>query len=264
MQDTITVPGAVALLLASLMALPALAAEPAAVAPPSRMDQVQREAVNPLKRILEAAGAPPVATVPVRSRVRVVETAPRTAPVAAGAGSPALAATANRPAEPTPPGTRNTAAVADTAAAAPGLVLVADRGRAGGTPETSAGGADLPGTPALTPAITPTVSAPLIDEPRLPTPALPEPAAPVPEALQLLSMVEPELPARVRSRLPSRLTLRVEMVVERDGQVSQVVLPGAADRQLAPLVLAAVRQWRYAPVAEPRAHSVDLQFSLEP
>ncbi|OYU67217.1 MAG: hypothetical protein CFE45_43655, partial [Burkholderiales bacterium PBB5] len=56
------------LVLSLLLAGAAGAAEPTAVAPPTRMDQVQREAVNPMRRILEAATV-------VRSKVRVVEPA---------------------------------------------------------------------------------------------------------------------------------------------------------------------------------------------
>jgi len=327
MKYTWLIPGPLALGL--LLAGAAGAAEPTAVAPPTRMDQVQREAVNPMRRILEAATV-------VRSKVRVVEPARPVGAAGAAPGiapgvAPGVAATTGHVAITTPtalPGrlaqrsapapatgagagagpvahtavaaapavqiSRSPAAAPAATAAAPPVAVAGDATEPLTTqavaaddtvarrPEASAKlttASVNPANPAPNPAANPAANpaeagaapaeAPVLLAAVAPA-ALPSPAAQTLSraaavaggAPEMLSMVEPVVPARLRTRLPPELRLRLDLTIERDGSVGEVAVLSQVDRQLAPLVVGAVRQWRYAPLTEPRTHKVELLLNF--
>jgi TonB family protein len=89
-----------------------------------------------------------------------------------------------------------------------------------------------------------------------------QPAAEVLAPLKLVHYIEPEIPARVRSRLRPTSEVTVAFKVLPDGSVSQAAIRATNARALDPVVLEAVRQWRYDPVPEEREHVVQLVFNL--
>jgi hypothetical protein len=76
--------------------------------------------------------------------------------------------------------------------------------------------------------------------------------------LRLVTMVEPDIPGRLLARLsqPSRFGLVVD--VREDGSVAAVELRSGSPRSFEPMILAAVRQWRYAPTGQAARQAVDL------
>lgn len=114
------------------------------------------------------------------------------------------------------------------------------------------------GEPAMLPQATPA----LPSVPTLPLAELPPPAAAPAELplsplapMVLLQLVEPELPVRLLSQ---RIELPLDLMVQADGSVERVVVRAPVPSALAERVIAAVRQWRYAPLAAPRSHRVTL------
>ncbi|MFN0183567.1 MAG: energy transducer TonB [Aquabacterium sp.] len=72
-------------------------------------------------------------------------------------------------------------------------------------------------------------------------------------------MVEPDIPARQMARLTRPALFQVGFTIQADGSVGQVgVRTVDAFRSMESAVLAAVQQWRYAPLARALAHQVDL------
>lgn len=93
--------------------------------------------------------------------------------------------------------------------------------------------------------------------PRVVTTPLPQPAY---GKLELVRMVEPELTPRMLEML-SRPEVSVEFLIRPDGSVTDVrVLPPVPRLVVAPIV-AAVEQWRFAPLLVSREHRVKLVFT---
>ena len=90
--------------------------------------------------------------------------------------------------------------------------------------------------------------------------ALVTPARAVPVRLELADYVEPVLPERLRSRLRGTPEVVLDLMVRADGSVGEATVRSSTDKALEPLALAAVRQWRYKRIDEPRAHAVQLVF----
>ena len=49
-------------------------------------------------------------------------------------------------------------------------------------------------------------------------------------------------------------------MVRADGSVGEATVRSSPDKALEPLALAAVRQWRYKPIAEDQPHAVQMVF----
>lgn len=78
--------------------------------------------------------------------------------------------------------------------------------------------------------------------------------------LVLADYVEPVVPERVRSRLRGAPEVVLDLLVRADGSVGAATVRSSTDKALDPLALAAVRQWRYKPIAEDQPHAVQLVF----
>jgi TonB family protein len=97
----------------------------------------------------------------------------------------------------------------------------------------------------------------------LPQPqALARQAEPEPPALQLLSKVEPEIPRQLQADFKGgSVTLR--FVVQPDGSVAQTQALKSSHKRLTVAAIAAVNQWRFAPLPAPREATVDIAFAVE-
>jgi hypothetical protein len=110
----------------------------------------------------------------------------------------------------------------------------------------------LPPAPGLTMAA-PTVRLPA--EVPLPLPV------PVPDPVpQLLSIVEPAMSAQMLAELTRTTDVVAELKLRADGSVEDVTLLTRAPRSVQRTLLAALSQWRYAPLAQPTLHRVQLAF----
>jgi len=90
-------------------------------------------------------------------------------------------------------------------------------------------------------------------------PAVTEPPPAVPLApLQLADMVEPVTPRVLIGKLRGEIQVVVGFTVRADGTVMEPVVRSSSHPQMDEAVLEAVRQWRYQPIAAPRAHEVQL------
>lgn len=87
--------------------------------------------------------------------------------------------------------------------------------------------------------------------------------APLRAPLQLAEYVEPQVPDRVRRRLPADAEVVLEFTVNPDGSVADLNVRSASDRALEQIAIDAVRQWRYQPIAAAQAHVVQLVFKQQ-
>ena len=257
-----------------LLALPTVAAwaQTAAVAPPQEPEsaaRVQRDAGNPLRMIIEAGKlkvrpkGQEADSAPKRVADKPLARAPGAKPAeasgAALAGS--LATTRLRPDAATGP-----AAQPSAAGAVAGTTPVAGTAPVPGATAVAATTPVAPTTPvaSTTPVAgtTPGVATPAALAALLGTSAaaLVTPARTVPVRLELADYVEPVLPERLRSRLRGTPEVVLDLMVRADGSVGEATVRSSTDKALEPLALAAVRQWRYKRIDEPRAHAVQLVF----
>lgn len=88
-------------------------------------------------------------------------------------------------------------------------------------------------------------------------PAEPPPAAAL-APLQLADVVEPVTPRTLIGKLRGEIQVVVGFMVRADGSVVEPVIRSTSHPQMDAAVLEAVRQWRYQPIAAPRAHEVQL------
>ena len=86
------------------------------------------------------------------------------------------------------------------------------------------------------------------------------PCRAAPLLLVLADYVAPVVPERVRSRLRGVPEVVLDLLVRADGSVGEATVRSSTDKALEPLALAAVRQWRYKPIAEDQPHAVQLVF----
>ena len=255
-----------------------------------RMERAKRDASNPLRIIIESsqvrrtrsggeAPAPGAAPAPVAAKAaaetraerrpaRAAEPTPApdttlralAAPSPAAAEPPAVAAAVAAPpvaAEQVPvagvtPSPPAAAEEAPATSAAPALVSRPAASKAAAPADVQAPAALVPAAAGIAAAAATAASAP--------NPA--QPAAAVVTALKLVHYIEPEIPARLRSRLRASSEVTVAFKVQPDGSVSQAAIRATNARALDPVVLDAVRQWRYEPVPEEREHLVQLVFNL--
>ena len=261
-----------AVLLAAGTCLGGLAAAQAGDNNAERMERVRREAANPLRMIIEAGQA--------KGRVRAVEPGPRPRPAA----EPATAAAVPAAPAPTTP-VAATAAPAPTTAPAPPTPApapspIVERVEALPTPvdppapppatasapadrPLAAAAADAPPAAPATQAADAPAPAQAADAPPAAQAAVAPPASPpapavVAAPLRLVHYVAPELSPRVLARLGRTNVVNAMLRINADGSVAEVELRGNVDRALGPLVVEALRQWRYAPLEAPREQLVEL------
>lgn len=87
--------------------------------------------------------------------------------------------------------------------------------------------------------------------------AEPVPAAPL-APLQIADVVEPLLPRSLLGKLRGEILVVVGFTVRADGSVAEPVIRSTSHPQMDEAVLEAVKQWRYQPIAAPRAHEIQL------
>ncbi len=108
-------------------------------------------------------------------------------------------------------------------------------------------------------------TAPVVGTPAAPA-QQPEPEpAPLPEEdtpLRLVNKVDPEYPRALLSQQRNG-SVMVKFVVQTDGSVEQVEATKSPDRKLSIAAVAAVKQWRFAPINKPRPVSVEIGFQME-
>lgn len=119
----------------------------------------------------------------------------------------------------------------------------------------------IPETMAMAaPSTTPTVGVPAAPAQQ------PEPEpAPLPEEespLRLITKVDPEYPRALLAQQRNG-SVMVKFVVQPDGTVNGVEALKSPDRKLSAAAVAAVKQWRFAPVTKPRPVSVEIGFQME-
>ncbi|SEK67917.1 TonB family C-terminal domain-containing protein [Roseateles sp. YR242] len=108
------------------------------------------------------------------------------------------------------------------------------------------------------PATTPVVGTPALPQPE-PEPA---PVAEEESPLRLLSKVDPEYPRSLLSQQRNG-SVMVKFTVQPDGSVDAVEATKSPDRKLSAAAIAAVKQWRFAPVNKPRSVSVEIGFQMD-
>lgn len=82
-------------------------------------------------------------------------------------------------------------------------------------------------------------------------------------APKLTRRVDPLLPQSVLDQIGPLREVKVHLNIQADGSVSDVAVQQPAPRQIVRYVQAAVAQWQFEPLPEPRAHVVQLVFSAE-
>ena len=103
-------------------------------------------------------------------------------------------------------------------------------------------------------------AAPLPDA-SLTMPAVAPPLPVEPPPLKQIKFVEPQLGLWAKLRARSNADVAVVFTVNTDGSVSNIFVRSNPDKVLDPIVVDAVRQWRFEPIAAPREHSVVLTVS---
>ncbi len=235
---------------------PALPAPAAALpsADPAPAVRAQRDAVNPLRMIIEA-GKLKARPKPATEARATPDTEPPAKRVRSAAGklpdgsteaSPNPVAVA-RPTAPQPAG--------PTPAQGDGAVQAA-------APAVPAALQAEPAAAALLPVVATRADTDSALDPRRTAlaAATPAPSGATPSPLVLADYVEPAVPERVRSRLRGAPQVVLDLVVRADGSVSEASVRSSTDKALEPLALAAVRQWRYKPIAQDQPHAVQLVF----
>ena len=93
--------------------------------------------------------------------------------------------------------------------------------------------------------------------------ATPVPAQQPLAALELLNAVQPELPERILSRMRRDGEVTLVFKVNPDGSVADLNVQASNSAVLDAIVLDAVRQWRYKPIAQARTHRVQFVFKRD-
>ena len=228
--------GALSAVCGAALAQGASKAEVAAEAA-AAMERAQRQAANPMRRILEASKARP-------------KPAAEAAPIVAATAAVAAVAPRADAGFTTP-----TIAPAPAPAPAPVPAPVA-------TPAVSTLSADLLQRPSPGVAVPALETASTSAQPMAALAPLAMPAAPVVVVRpQLVNMVEPVIPARVLDDLGRIGEVSVDLTIRADGSVAAVALVPPAPRQIQRYVIAALEQWRYEPLPAERVHRVQLVFN---
>lgn len=218
-------------------------------------DWVKRQATSPQKVIINSTAVRPKAELPkpevvpvrtVRPAIRR-QPAPSSQPVAAEPGL------RGKP-QVDPPVAAASAASASTPALASELTELPPAAEATptATPAPVAEAASAP---------QPAPTQPRPTEVAVPAPAQPEPV-PAP-ALVLLDKVDPVLTPDLLDNRLAEASVTVSFIVGTQGEVINPQITASSDRRLNRNVLRAVAEWHYAPISEPRPHSVMFNFALD-
>ncbi len=229
---------------------------PAATPPadPAQAVRAQRDAVNPLRMIIEA-GKLKARPKPATEARAPTEAEPPVKRVRSAAGK-----SPDGSAEASP----NNTAVARPAAPQSAAVALA-QGEASVQSAAAAAAAATqaePAAAALLPVVATRADTDAALDPRRTAlaAATPAPSRAARSALVLADYVEPVLPERVRARLRGTPEVVLDLRVRADGSIGEASVRSSTDKALEPLALAAVRQWRYQPIAEEQPHAVQLVF----
>ena len=173
--------------------------------------------------------------------------APAAKPAQAAKAPPAKPAVANAPAP----------AAAQTAQAAASVPAPA------ASQEQQVAAAREPEAPAPKPELLAAAPA----TPPAPPPTEPTRAAPQPEpeeevALRLLQKVDPDIPRQLANNIRSG-SVMVRFQVKPDGTTTKVETLGNANKRLASSAIAAVQQWKFAPIPKQREATVEIGFKLD-
>lgn len=205
-------------------------------------ERAQRAADNPFRMILEAAKIKtrkPGEKAPERTAEKAAEKAPEK-PVEKVVAAPRAAASA--PVARSAPRVESEPAAVAVAPAAPAAVpevpLVVVETPTREQPESAVATVEV------------AAAAPL--------PASPEPEPAAPEPLRLLDVVEPVVPRALIGQLRGDVRAHVAFTVAQDGAVREARMQSITHPLMSSSVLSAVRQWRYQPIPEPRAHEVEI------
>ncbi len=176
------------------------------------------------------------------------------APAPAPKAAPAAKAPAPKPAVAAAPAPAAAAQAAQAAASVPAPAASQEQQLAAGRePEAPAPKPELmaaaPATPPAPPATEPTRAAPQ-----------PEPEEEV--ALRLLQKVDPDIPRQLASNIRSG-SVMVRFQVKPDGSTTKVESLGNANKRLASSAIAAVQQWKFAPIPKQRDATVEIGFKLD-
>ena len=207
------------------------------------MLRARRQAASPMRWILEASRQPRRVVAPAP-----VDAASASAPPARQTRAPAVTEPAIRvTVEPLRTGP-------DPLPQAPAAVEVRDPA----PPQAAA----APGTP----SVAATVERLLLPPPvgltmASPTAILPAPVPVVVIEPKLLQMVEPAMPPSVLAELGRGIEVTAELSLRVDGTVDDVRLLSRTSRNLQRVLLAALLQWRFEPLARPTLHRVQLVFN---
>ena len=90
------------------------------------------------------------------------------------------------------------------------------------------------------------------------------PAAVAPVRLETLERIEgedPALPDAIKRQLQADGEVLLDFTVQPDGSVAELEVLSSSDNRLEPIVLEAVRGWRYKPIALARRQRVQIAFS---
>ena len=249
----------------------------------SAMARAQRAASNPMRVILEASK--------IKRRLPESDTADANAAAAEAArkaatrvvvATPATSATPAMPIANTRPAVVVAAISPASNVGAPGVVAAPLPTPAASTtsavpqapvvlpdaplPAPAPASAQAPATlPAPSPAMAAPAAAftspgPAVDAAVQPSPALALPAA----KPRMLTMVTPDIPARVRMQAGRIGEVLVELNLRRDGSVAAATVLPPASRLIQRYVVEALEKWRYEPMAQDAVHRVQLVFDDEP
>jgi hypothetical protein len=252
---------ALPLLLLSVLTASAMAQQPAPAPTAEAMERARRDAANPMRVILEAgriqqkrrADAPATGAAPAA--------APAPAPAAPAATTPrreaprtlAAAEPAAQPVPATAPSPERTAPVVGESAPVPSVRPAEPE------PAQVAAPSPIP-EPVVVPEL-PLVRPAPADVLPVQTPTLP-PARPIAEFTPtLVNMVEPAIPAAVRSRIGPLREVIADLSLRADGSVAGVELGRDTPRAAVRYLTQAFEQWRFAPLPEARVHRVQLVFA---
>lgn len=107
----------------------------------------------------------------------------------------------------------------------------------------------------------PTLTQPPPTEAAAPAPVQAEPAPA--SALVLLDKVDPVLTPDLLDNRLADASVTVSFIVGVQGEVINPQITASSDRRLNRNVLRAVAEWHYAPISEPRPHSVKFSFAMD-
>jgi TonB family protein len=207
---------------------------------------IKRQAASPYKVIIEST--------PQRAKPSAKTDAPPAKTAKAAAVKPSTPEAASVAAAPKPAASTAASAEPRRAAveAAPASVAALPS-----PPPAETAGRDAPATSADVPAAS--GSSPLASA-AMAVPTAPEPVAEALEELKLLTRVDPQLTPKLLAGMKGSAKVMVTFTVNRDGSIAGAAVTSSTHAALNRVTLEAVKEWRFAPIAAPREHTVAFTF----